>query len=128
MLAILRLGSEIHEADEWLTWLPSSLVEAVWRRGELRRGRKKPSATSGCNVLLGEDEDPDACMRAAETVLSALRPQLLGLCARGVNLEVDLSVDVGPCAAVSRRVDPSFLQLLVDIGAVLVVSAYASPE
>ena len=124
MLAILRIGGPALDVDESLRWLPSERVEAVWRRGEVHGSRGTPSATSGCNVRLADDEDVATCLRAAGDVLSRLAPPLRSLRAQGVGFEVDLSLEVGPVSPRSCRLPADFLNVMVEIGAELMVSAY----
>ncbi len=51
--AVLRLSNVDVEACR--AWVPSELVDAVWRKGELRPGARI-AQTSGVNLLLGEGE------------------------------------------------------------------------
>ena len=122
MAIVLRASSPVLDLDACLRWIPSRIVEAAWRVGDIRLGRS-PERTAGFNLLIAESTGA-ATIGAAHTELLGLAPHLLALSEAGIPLTLDCALEVGPIAPKSLTLGPSFLQLLVEIGIELSVSAY----
>jgi hypothetical protein len=99
-------------------------AEAVWHRGDVSRPGKKPAATSGFNLCLGDDDDDRLAFTRARAALNAHRVVLAGLSTVGARACCDVGVFVGE--AFSRNVffSTADLQLLIACGVELEVSAY----
>ena len=103
----------------------SLVPEVVWRKGELdRKGRQ--CAMSGFNVLVSDNEDPEANLTEIERFLESHQSMFTALREEAGDAELDIGVTVGSdnqfTASVS--VEPRLLARLASLGITLCVSAY----
>ncbi|KYF98571.1 hypothetical protein BE20_34535 [Sorangium cellulosum] len=120
---VLRIQGKHLDVDQCLTWIPETALEQVWRAGERRHGGKI-SATSGCNVLLAENEDTSLAVDEAMRVFLSLAPQVAALVQSGATAVVDFALFIEAMSARSIELEPGVLRSVGQYGVGLVVSAY----
>lgn len=120
---VLRVQGEHLDVEQCLAWIPEAALEQVWRAGETRH-RGKISATSGCNVLLSENEDTSLAVDEAMRVFLSLAPQVAALVQSGATAVVDFALFVEAMSARSIQLDPGVLRSIGQHGVSIAVSAY----
>ncbi|WP_437745459.1 hypothetical protein WMF39_10805 [Sorangium sp. So ce1504] len=120
---VLRVQGEHVDVDQCLTWIPETALEKVWRAGERRHGGEI-SATSGCNILLSENEDTSLAVEEAMRVFLSLAPRIAALVQSGATAVVDFALFIEEMGARTIQLDPGVLRSVGQHGVSIVVSAY----
>lgn len=124
MLSVLRIFGSNFDVDGFLGRYPKLGPDAVWRRGDVRRGRA-PATSSGFNITIGEGR---AWLSAVDRFCESAVARALLADAQGSGAEAVLDVAVGVGGESTYTAAVSFssgkLRLFADLGATLVVSAY----
>ncbi|WP_441287884.1 hypothetical protein ACSRUE_38280 [Sorangium sp. KYC3313] len=120
---VLRVQGKHLDVEQCLTWIPETALEKVWRAGEGRHGGKI-NATSGCNILLSENEDTSLAVEEAMRVFLSIAPRIAALVQSGATAVVDFALFIGDMGASSIQLDPGVLRSVGQHGVSIVVSAY----
>jgi hypothetical protein len=122
--AVLRL-SDI-DIDASRTWVPDELVDAVWRKGELRAGGRI-AQSAGMNVLLGEGDETESTLSNAMARLKAVSTGVRAAVQNGAQATLDIAIYLDEERPMSStRFCQADLRVLEELGVSLILSAHIS--
>jgi hypothetical protein len=121
---VLRVSHAQLDLDACLSWLPSSKITSVWRRGERDR-RGKIIDTSGFNVDLAEGTAHGSVVQDAVAAFLELAEPVAELIRGGADATIDfgLFLDVNG-GSMSLRLAPAAAAVFERAGVTMVFRAY----
>ena len=123
MLVVLRVSGKALDLEACLAWLPRDAVQNTWRIGE-QDARGRVSSTSGFTLTFGETDDADKALAHTQSQLLSFAPELQRVVRDDSSAAVDIALFIAGAAPKSVRFSPQFMNLLVELGVELHVTAY----